>query len=232
MRHLDTALDARAVMLTLAATLVAACNPDPTTTRRRGGTPGPAPATGVYATICAVCHGADGAGNRELGAPSIAGQPLWYLRAQLRKFRVGQRGTHPSDHPGQRMRAMALSLAEPQLELALQTVAALPAHPTRSVVGGDRRNGRVVYDEQCMECHRYNGAGEQVFGSGPLTGSQDWYLLRQLEAFRAGVRGHVAGDKEGNKMREVARHLSDGDARDVVAFLAELAAEHPPGARR
>ncbi|MBI2301994.1 MAG: beta-galactosidase trimerization domain-containing protein, partial [Armatimonadetes bacterium] len=32
-----------------------------------------------------------------LGAPAIAGLSAWYVEAQLRKFRIGARGTHPSD---------------------------------------------------------------------------------------------------------------------------------------
>jgi cytochrome c553 len=64
----------------------------------------------LYAT-CGACHGDNGAGNQDLGAPRIAGVDDWYLAAQLRKFRSGIRGTNPKDREGRLMRPMARTLA-------------------------------------------------------------------------------------------------------------------------
>ena len=44
--------------------------------------------------LCTACHGAQGQGNPELKAPSIAGLPDWYVKNQLEKFRAGTRGAH------------------------------------------------------------------------------------------------------------------------------------------
>jgi cytochrome c oxidase subunit 2 len=65
----------------------------------------------LYAT-CAACHGDNGAGNQELGAPRIAGIDDWYLATELRKFRSGVRGTSVKDREGRLMRPMARSLAD------------------------------------------------------------------------------------------------------------------------
>lgn len=65
----------------------------------------------LYAT-CAACHGDNGAGNKDLGAPPIAGVDDWYLAAELRKFRSGVRGTSPKDREGRLMRPMARTLAD------------------------------------------------------------------------------------------------------------------------
>ena len=61
---------------------------------------------------CVPCHGAHGGGNRDLGAPAIAGLPDWYLVTQLAKFKNGMRGTNPDDTTGAQMRAMSLTLAD------------------------------------------------------------------------------------------------------------------------
>ena len=65
----------------------------------------------LYAT-CAACHGDNGAGNQDLGAPRIAGVDDWYLATELRKFRSGVRGTDPKDREGRLMRPMARSLPD------------------------------------------------------------------------------------------------------------------------
>lgn len=53
---------------------------------------------------CAACHGGNGEGNAEMGAPPIAGQPTWYVKAQLANFRKGLRGVDPKDVEGASMR--------------------------------------------------------------------------------------------------------------------------------
>lgn len=60
--------------------------------------------------LCASCHGADGNGSEVLHGPPLAGQSDWYLLAQLKKFRAGERGTHAGDVWGAAMRPNALAL--------------------------------------------------------------------------------------------------------------------------
>jgi cytochrome c553 len=65
----------------------------------------------LYAT-CGTCHGDNGDGNKDLGAPRIAGVDDWYLATELRKFRSGVRGSNPKDREGRLMRPMARGLAD------------------------------------------------------------------------------------------------------------------------
>jgi len=65
----------------------------------------------LYAT-CGACHGDNGAGNKDLGAPQIAGVDDWYLANELRKFKSGVRGMNPKDREGRLMRPMARTLAD------------------------------------------------------------------------------------------------------------------------
>lgn len=60
--------------------------------------------------VCAACHGAQGEGNEAMAAPRLTGQSDWYLVAQLKKFKKGQRGYHNADHGGRQMRAMTETL--------------------------------------------------------------------------------------------------------------------------
>ncbi|WP_341937382.1 PVC-type heme-binding CxxCH protein [Marinimicrobium sp. C2-29] len=63
---------------------------------------------------CASCHGAEGQGNRDLGAPALAGQADWYLLKQLENYRSGARGSDPRDELGQQMATFANMLPDDQ----------------------------------------------------------------------------------------------------------------------
>ncbi len=186
----------------------------------------------VYQRVCQQCHGAAGEGNASLKTPSIAGQPAWYLNEQLRKFRLGHRGTEPRDTFGQQMRAIARSLSEAELGDATKTIASFPSHPTQATIEGDLDGGQQIYEEQCIDCHRYNGSGEKVFGSSPLTGFQDWYLPSQIDKFRLGIRGYHPEDEKGSQMRHLLSYLDEGDAEDLAAYIAHLAKRYPPNTQR
>ena len=80
--------------------------------RHASSLPGdPRAGAALYAT-CSACHGANGAGNQDLGAPRIGGIDDWYLATQLRKFKRGVRGADSKDFDGHLMRPMALTLAD------------------------------------------------------------------------------------------------------------------------
>jgi cytochrome c oxidase subunit 2 len=177
--------------------------------------------------LCAVCHGADAAGNEAVGAPSIAGMPTWYLEAQLQQFRDGNRGTHFDDIMGMRMRPMALTLMrEGDIEAVAAHVAAMPpVDPVSTVTGGDAVKGKAIYTTICIACHGPDGAGNrEMMGAAPFNRSSDWYLVKQVEKFRAGVRGARPGDQGGALMRPMVMQLADEQAiKDVVAYIMTLA---------
>jgi cytochrome c553 len=82
-----------------------------------------------FTTICQTCHGPDGKGNVDLGAPKLVGQWDWYLAGQLEKFHSGMRGTHPADTLGAQMRAMSLTLEDSTaIHNVVSYIATLPTH--------------------------------------------------------------------------------------------------------
>ena len=74
--------------------------------------PGDAQAGAALFATCASCHGDNGAGNKDLKAPQLAGVDDWYLATELRKFRAGARGVSAQDREGRLMRPMARTLAD------------------------------------------------------------------------------------------------------------------------
>ena len=174
--------------------------------------------------VCAACHGANGMGNKALNAPRIAGQEPWYLERQLKNFKGGIRGADPKDTYGMQMRPMALTLANDQ---AVSDMAAfLSSMPvsksSESTVKGDATAGKASY-MICQTCHGPKGGGNRALNSPKLTGLQDWYIVRQLKNFKAGIRGTKSGDLFGMQMRPMAMTLAnDAAINNVAAYIATL----------
>ena len=174
---------------------------------------------------CEPCHGKTGAGNQALGAPSIAGLPLWYLEAQLTNFRTGVRGAHPSDEEGHRMRPMARSLnLEGDVSSVAQYVASLPAHPApQTLAGGDPAAGATAYNTVCTVCHGPDGMGLEAMHAPALVNQADWYMVRQLEKFTTGMRGADPRDSWGQQMAAMSGTVSERQAMlDVIAYIRTL----------
>ena len=152
--------------------------------------------------------------------------PNWYLEAQLKQFRDGNRGTHFDDIMGMRMRPMARTLMqEGDIEAVAAYGAGMPAvNPAPSLTGGDAVNGKAIYATTCVACHGAEGAGNQtMMGAAPLDGSSDWYLFRQIENFRDGIRGARSGDQGGALMRPMMLQLTDDQKiMDVIAYIMTL----------
>lgn len=179
---------------------------------------------GAYEQVCAACHGPEGQGKEEIGSPSIAGLPEWYIEEQFRKFREGKRGAHLDDTPGQQMRAIATSLTEAQIKEASETVSQFPIILTeKPPKEANIEKGRILFANVCMECHRYNGKGEVVFHSAQLISLNRSYLRRQLKNFHTGKRGSHPSDITGQKMVDVTSRLDEEDIDLLVDYIGALA---------
>ena len=178
--------------------------------------------------LCAQCHGVAGAGNAVALAPSIAGQPQWFVEGQLHKFRSGGRGTHFDDISGMRMRPMSMWLRDDaDVANVAAYVASLPkAHAAPTLTGGNAETGKQKYTP-CIACHGVNGEGNQALNAPPLAGMSDWYQVTALQKFKAGVRGTNPKDTTGMLMRPMSMTLADEQAiLDVVAYIGTFAPKH------
>ncbi|MCB9598003.1 MAG: c-type cytochrome [Sandaracinaceae bacterium] len=91
---------------------------------------------------------------------------------------------------------------------------------------GDARGPRLF--ETCAACHGAQGEGNQEFGGPAIAGMPEWYLLRQLNKFRAGHRGSDPQDRNGLRMRGMARTLNhEGDVEAIAAYVASMPPQAP-----
>lgn len=173
--------------------------------------------------VCSACHGAQAEGNPNLNAPKLTGLGGWYIRRQIDNYRQGLRGADPADVFGAQMAPMAQTLAtEEALENVIAYIESLPDESAPDTVIGDPERGRKLYTT-CSMCHGRDGQGVWSTNAPRLAGMTDWYLARQLENFRTGVRGGHAQDFYGGQMGMMADSLRDEQAiNDLVAYINTL----------
>ena len=174
--------------------------------------------------VCQACHGVNGEGRSDSGAPRLAGQHREYLMAQLEKFRDGRRGAQAADALGRQMASVASALPDADaLHRVAEAASTLVAsEPGDGIDAGDATRGAAHF-AMCAACHGARGEGQPGLGAPRLAGQHGWYLVRQLEGFRAGLRGYHAGDSTGQVMRGIAQTLPDTQAiHDVVAYVLSL----------
>ncbi len=181
----------------------------------------------LYA-VCGACHGPNAEGMSALNAPANAGQDPWYMTRQLKNFKTGIRGAHPDDTFGAQMRPMAMVLAtDEQVADVVAYINSLDMPEPPKTVVGDIALGKQAY-ETCIPCHGQFGEGAKSLDAPRLSNQHDWYTVRQLENFIAGIRGGHQNDIYGAQMRIMSQMLeSDERIRAVAAYIASL--DYQPG---
>lgn len=195
----------------------------PTFSETQNQQPGNAQLGQASYAVCASCHGQQGEGNASLNAPKLSGLEDWYLERQLRYYKAGVRGSHELDAYGRQMAAMMATLPD---DTAIRNVTAYigtledtPAPPT---IDGNLRRGKSYY-ETCKSCHGDNGEGNYATNAPRLAGQHDWYLARQIENFKQGIRGSHSDDIYGMQMILMAKTLQNEQAiSDLVAYINSL----------
>lgn len=87
---------------------------------------------------------------------------------------------------------------------------------------GDAERGKGLY-AVCATCHGPNAEGMKEMNAPALAGQEDWYIIRQLQNFKSGVRGTNPADTYGLQMAPMAQVLPDAQAiEDVAAYLSTL----------
>lgn len=191
----------------------------------------PAKGKQIYAT-CSACHGLNGEGLQATNSPRLSGLHDWYLISQLEKYRSGLRGANSKNTFGLQMASFAKALDNDQaiLDVVAYIGTLTAVHPKRTENSGDPIRGKFLYMDEirCSQCHGSTGQGlKQPYGEGSgsprLSGQHDWYLIRQLQLFKTGIRGDPK-DKFAMEMRVwIKLHVkSDQDINDLAAFLSEI----------
>ena len=91
-----------------------------------------------------------------------------------------------------------------------------------TTIEGDVARGEKLYTV-CAYCHGKAGEGIQAMNAPRTAGMNDWYIARQLQSFRDGIRGSHLTDYYGFQMGFMAQTLQDEQAiNDLVAYMNTL----------
>jgi cytochrome c553 len=79
----------------------------------------------------------------------------------------------------------------------------------------------------CTTCHGTDGNGNPAIRAPKIAGIETWYLKRQFEHFRGGVRGTHESDIPGMEMRPVAEQMDDATIETVAAYVRTFEPKAP-----
>jgi cytochrome c553 len=171
----------------------------------------------LYAT-CAACHGGQAEGNAELKAPRLNHLAPVYIVAQLEKFKAGIRGGEGASDSARQMAGIAATLADEQAMYDVAAyIATLESGASPATMEANAELGAGYFRQFCGACHGPAAEGNPALNSPRLAGSDDWYILAQMEAFRSGTRGTDPRDRTGKQMRAMAGVLPDDEAVAGIA---------------
>lgn len=162
----------------------------------------------MRATLCKVCHGADGNSVRE-GTPNLAGQDPVYIVDQFNRYADGRRKDYW-------MGSLAGSFStDDKIKLAVF----YSEQETRPARGGKDHlvgRGRELYATFCKECHGADGRAEQ--GYARLAGQRPEYVVKMLQEFR------TPSGKRFNPLMYARSYMLDSveEMEAVAAYLAQL----------
>ena len=80
----------------------------------------------------------------------------------------------------------------------------------------------------CTVCHGTEGNGNPGIRAPKIAGIEPWYLKRQLEHFRARLRGTQPTDVSGMEMQPVAMQLDDKAIDAVALYVGTFTPKAPP----
>ena len=116
---------------------------------------------------------------------------------------------------------MTLPNAQAMADLAAY-VNTLNGPVSEATIKGDLTTGKASYTV-CVSCHGVNGEGNKDLNAPKLSGMQDWYIARQLQHFKNGIRGANPKDTYGMQMAPMAMTLPDDKAiENVAAYISTL----------
>jgi cytochrome c553 len=171
--------------------------------------------------FCYSCHGANGISILP-EIPSLAGQPAFYVMAQLVLFKNGQRNDP-------RMSPVTRLLTNADLRSLGEAIEKLkPPPPAESPVDAKRvgRGKAIVARERCESCHQPDFSG--IENAPRLAHQREDYLKKALLDYKKGARVGY-----GNAiMPEVAAALSEADIADLAHYLSHFRQRPAAGAGR
>ena len=76
--------------------------------------------------------------------------------------------------------------------------------------------------QTCIACHGEKAQGNAALSAPALAGMEDWYITRQLNNFKSGLRGAHAKDTLGAQMKAISASLNQQQIDNLANELSQL----------
>ncbi|MHA7879738.1 MAG: c-type cytochrome [Saccharospirillum sp.] len=87
----------------------------------------------------------------------------------------------------------------------------------------DHSAGQALY-ASCAACHGADGSGNAALNAPNLTQLDTWYMERQMQYYRDGIRGSHPEDSWGRQMASIAPTVAEHDLPDLLGYIEQLPA--------
>jgi cytochrome c553 len=168
--------------------------------------------------VCSACHYPEGWGTKDGTFPQLAGQSKEVLIKQLADIRERNR-----DNPTMYPFALPESIGDAQaLADVVSYIAKLPMNPANGrgkweVGSAEFKQGKKLYDDNCVECHGDTGEGKKEKFYPRIQGQHYNYMLRQFEWIRDGKRRNANPD-----MVKQIKGFSNKDMEMVINYVSRV----------
>jgi cytochrome c oxidase subunit 2 len=109
-----------------------------------------------------------------------------------------------------------------KLKTTLAIAALVSLYSVGALAAGDIEKGKALF-ATCGACHGPNGEGQEALNAPRLAGQEEWYIVRQLQNFKNGIRGANPKDTYGMQMAPMSQTLpTDQDMANVAAYIKSL----------
>jgi cytochrome c553 len=170
------------------------------------------------AQACFACHGADGT-SAQAGAPSLGGQPSFFVIAQMFLMREGRRTKRATP-----MDPFAKGVSDDDLRAYGELFARqpAPAPPGGAVDAARYARGRTLAQQHnCGGCHSPDYSGQPQVPR--VANQREDYLLQALRDYKKGERSGYGSAS----MPEAVGPLADADLAALAYYLANFRLKPP-----
>ena len=166
--------------------------------------------------VCGACHLPSGAGRPDGTFPQLAGQHTTVLIKQMADIRAGLRD-NPTMYPFAKELTDAQELAN--VSAYIESLCIPAGHGKYEGPDADKQiaDGKVMYEKECIECHKANGEGVKDKFYPVLAGQHYKYLLRQMTEIRDGHRRNANPD-----MVSIIKKYDNAQLVAISAYQASL----------
>ena len=177
---------------------------------------------------CVACHLASGAGRPDGTYPQLAGQHTTVLIKQMADIRAGLRD-NPTMYPFAATLTDAQELANVAAYIEKLCIPLDHGHYDSKPLDAGKdwkapadtgkriAEGKLLYEQECQECHGKNGEGNKEKFYPVIAGQHYKYLLRQMTEIRNGHRRNANPD-----MVKVIKKYTNDQLISISAYQSSL----------